>query len=398
MVKLVVEKTVSELLADPNNNSEEDLTEVSESAHDETIVETDDEQDEEPPVCMSFKKSKSKKYIYIESTFCCCNFQTKKVRKKASKTGTPRKIYSQDDLKRAIAMVRRRSWSLRKAAKTFGVPHQTLHKRLNSSSPYEEVKSGPKPEVPLEVENEIEDFLIYCAQNGFPRSRLNLVCDVKNILDNLKLKTKFVDNKPSLSWVSRFVRRHPRLRLKGSEHHAAGKGAVTKIAVKGHFSHVAKNLKRRGIEQLLMDAKRKLNMDEAGFRFNVNSGKVIGVKGQTTQRLCDGNEKECVTVVFCFSADGNMFPPTIVSKGQKVRVQPEDKDLPVWRACSTSGWMTSEVMLQWCKKLQSQLVQENILVENSDHEKVLLFFDGHSSHLTYSVIKYCQSVGIELVR
>ncbi|CAB3381145.1 Hypothetical predicted protein [Cloeon dipterum] len=139
-------------------------------------------------------------------------------------------------------------------------------------------------------------------------------------------------------------------------------------------------------------------MDESSFAFNYSVTKVLGVVNETTQRQVQGGEKDNVTLAICFNANGDLMPPFIVHSGKLVRVLPEHQSLNVWRTATPSGWMTSVGMLEFCKRLAEHLIQKGLLTSNSNEQKVLLYMDGQSSHFSYSVLKFCKSAGIELVR
>ena len=92
-------------------------------------------------------------------------------------------------------------------------------------------------------------------------------------------------------------------------------------------------------------------------------------------------------MLFCGNADGShVLPPFVVYKGKSLHSTwckggPEGAAYSV----SASGWMESVQFTNWIKKFV-------------DHKKthhgddfVVLFVDGHYSHLTYIVICLCKS-------
>ncbi|XP_065337618.1 uncharacterized protein LOC135938050 [Cloeon dipterum] len=149
----------------------------------------------------------------------------KAAKKKAKKIVL--RSYTATDLNRAIVSIIHKGMSLRAASQKYGVPHQTLFRRVKSHSPLGDKRRGPPTNVPAEVEQEIVKFAVNVARIGYGLTHLELCTLTKDVLDYAGVQTTFKDNMPSLSWTQRFIRRHPILRWKHSEHHSKGRSEVT---------------------------------------------------------------------------------------------------------------------------------------------------------------------------
>ncbi|KAJ8926264.1 hypothetical protein NQ314_021385 [Rhamnusium bicolor] len=105
------------------------------------------------------------------------------------------------------------------------------------------------------------------------------------------------------------------------------------------------------------------------------------------------SEKEQITVMATFSADGKVVPPMLIfpyKKMPKVIVESVPENWALGR--SDSGWMNSEVFYEYIgNHLIPYLKSENII------RPVILFVDGHGSHLTQQVSQLCDNHGIVLV-
>ncbi|KAJ8936736.1 hypothetical protein NQ314_012183 [Rhamnusium bicolor] len=119
----------------------------------------------------------------------------------------------------------------------------------------------------------------------------------------------------------------------------------------------------------------------------METGKVLAPKGW--KKLCNikkGNEKENITVLICFTASGKICPPLVVFpyiKPPRAVVENIPKTWVLGR--SDSGWMKSEVFYEYIvKELNKWLSDNNI------KRPVLLFIDGHKSHMTLALSEACE--------
>jgi helix-turn-helix, Psq domain len=195
----------------------------------------------------------------------------KKRKKKTKKRNA--KCYSQEDLDQAIIAVIVHSMPIRAASKEYEVPRSTLQGRLKFLDPFGKKKPGRETELEPLIEEKLVDHLVHCARIGFPMCTFEIQILVHDLIEALGLSTSFEDNTPSISWVYRFLGRHSHiLRNKTSEHHSAGRAAVTEESIKGWFSKLFSSLRELNLLYLLQDPKLIFNMDESGFNFNLKKG------------------------------------------------------------------------------------------------------------------------------
>jgi hypothetical protein len=155
------------------------------------------------------------------------------------------------------------------------------------------------------------------------------------------------------------------------------------------FEHYVNNeVKDRSV---LSDPSRLYNADESGFSFCSNTGKVIGYKGAPVVYNYGNSSKQQLTVLACASASGHFCPPLIVYPGQRFGFEPLKgfEDAHIGR--SESGCMDSELFCHWLltcfiPALESRCVKR----------PVILFLDGHSTHLSLEASNICVENGIEL--
>lgn len=107
----------------------------------------------------------------------------------------------------------------------------------------------------------------------------------------------------------------------------------------------------------------------------------------------NNDEKECLTVLVTANAAGSMVPPMVLFSYARLP-QSIVYSMPLnWGiGRSDKGWQTSETFFEFVSNVfYPWLLKENILLP------VVLFVDGHTSHLTLHLSEFCQSNGIILV-
>ena len=150
------------------------------------------------------------------------------------------------------------------------------------------------------------------------------------------------------------------------------------------------------------------NCDEAGFFTDLTSKRVLSQRGaRDVYHTSGGSGKQMYTVHACGSAAGHLLPPNILYPGRintivfKADFSETNGKLPsfilgknIWdRWClngpkgahygvSESGWMERDNFCSWFEKLFIPSVR--YLIETGP---VVLFMDGHASHLGLKVIQ-----------
>ena len=114
---------------------------------------------------------------------------------------------------------------------------------------------------------------------------------------------------------------------------------------------------------------------------------------KVVHEVAGGYGHQYITVHCAGSADGGRLPPFILYKGKNVyqRWMKGGLAAAVY-GVSESGWMDSDNFLSWFKKLflpaVSHLTKEAL---------VLLFLDGHYSHISIELIKLARSNNVEIL-
>ena len=296
-------------------------------------------------------------------------------------------------MERALAAVRSGTNPF-KASKEFGVPRSTLRKILAHKTTIDG-KRGPLPTLGNQTEEMLCNWIEGLAKRGFPISKEDLICSVEKLVSDLKINTPFTSDRPGKKWVTLFMKRHPNIAPRTAEKLAKNRSALTKEALERWFIDVENELKAEKKFDVLQFPERIFNIDESGFQLCPKGEKVLALRGQKNVYEHSGNEKENVTVLLGFSATGVLVPPLVVYPGQRLP-KGLSSHMPIndkWSfARSDKGWITGETFFEYIAN-----VFYPWLVENKITLPVILFLDGHSSHLTLHLSQLCSKVGIILI-
>lgn len=300
--------------------------------------------------------------------------------------------YKEEQLAEAMAAIRK-GMKIREASRVFKVPRGTLQDRIHLRVPDLPRKMGPDSVLTKTEETALKDWCIALAKCGFPLKRDDLLNTVHNIISEDKRPNPFVNNRPGKKWYQSFLRRNPELSERTPENISKGRAVVTEEGIRKWFAELMKHLEDINSSDILTDPDRIFNGDETSFYICPKTGKVIAPRGyKNVYQIVKGKEKEAVTVLIFISASGKILPPCVVFPYVR---PPKDviNSMPDgWLlGKSETGWMKSEIFYDYIVKGLNEWVKEEKI-----KKPVLIFVDGHKSHLTMRLSEYCHENGIIL--
>lgn len=281
---------------------------------------------------------------------------------------------------------------IKTTALKFNIPKTTLlYKSTGKLSPSIE-KPGPECILGEDNEKHLVDWILYMKNHGFPITKVQLLNSVRMLLNTMKEKTIFPNNMPGRHWYNAFRQRHPEIRDRVAQNLTNSRAAVSEEKIRAWFKEVQDHLEPLNL--LNIDDSRKLNLDESAFKLNPKSNSVLAAKGdKVVYNIVGNDEKECLTTLICGNAAGQLLVPMIIFPYKRIPrniVSSIPKDWAI--GCSDSGWMTAETFYEYvCNVLYPWLLKNGI------EFPVILYLDGHTSHLTYPLTKFCREKKIELI-
>nr|CAI5844919.1 unnamed protein product [Callosobruchus analis] len=299
--------------------------------------------------------------------------------------------YTEETLQRAIRDVQAGA-SKKSVAQRYGIPRATIEFRLKHK--LDKAKRGRNTYLTQEEEAKLVEWILENDRKGFPRRQIDLQLAVKAFLDNNERKNPFTNNFPGIHWYKLFMTRHPKLTERTAEGVTPASAVVSEDNIRGWFRDIEGYLKDKDLLPILADPSRIFNGDETCFQYNPKLGKVIAPKGKKNVYEVDlGKAKENLTAMFTFSASGIITPPMIIYPNKRLSSVVANEIPDEWAIGLTeNGWMKSEVFIDYIKNhLHPYLRKINTKFP------IILFVDGHRSHLSLELSKVCTNLEIVLI-
>lgn len=285
--------------------------------------------------------------------------------------------WTEDNLRAALAAIERGQLTQRAVAERYNIPRRTLRNHINSKSTIKRL--GRSSILTIDQEKDLVQRIIRFANIGVPvtpkviRRQAFLFCENYDIKHNFN-KDSGIAGK---DWLKMFLKRNPEISKRKAQFMNPGRAQkLNRPIVAQHFQEVKDLYEELDI---LQNPQRLYNMDEKGCRLTIHHQQtVLAQKGARRVHLIAPEHAENVTIAMCVNAVGTAIPPMIIFKGQ--RQKPEYSDnLPAGSLVKMApkGSMTTELFIEFIKHLGKYKTQG----------KVLLIFDGASSHLDYTIVE-----------
>lgn len=294
--------------------------------------------------------------------------------------------YSEQTLAMALTEIKSGIISINKASSKYAIPKSTLHNKINKKVPNIR-KMGPSTVLAPQEEDRLVKWILSKAKLGFPMHPESVKDAVQNVLKEVPRPNKFLNNRPGTKWLKLFLLRHPEISKRNTEIISRGRAAVTEVAIRKWFAELQQYLQDENVMDVMNDPGRIFNADETGMRTCIKSGLVLGPAKnfKNFYEVAVGNEKESITVLCNYAANGIVAPPMIVFPYKRI---PKELALSVpkeWAiGRSDSGWMTSATFYEYIAN-----VFYPWLVEQKITFPVILFIDGHKSHYNLELYEFC---------
>lgn len=344
-------------------------------------------------------------------TVCHCSTSTKlkmgrqgkkavkKVKKKSSSKQAKPKVqnkvknsymnYDQQSLTSALQECKN-GGKIAEVSRKFHIPESTLHARLQGK--HKDQKPGASTQLTDQEEQDLHTWILHCCEKGFPVTKEQLLDSVKIFLDQEERCTNFADNRPGRAWYERFMKKFTDISVRISENVNANRAKVSEVGIRQWFLKISTYLEKEGL--LSIDASRVFNTDETPLTLNPKPQKVLAKKGcKDVYRITGNNEKENITVLITGNAIGQLAPPLVLFKGKSLPenvavVGPRDYGY----GYADNGYMTSECFYEFITN-----VFYPWLVKMKIKFPVVMYLDGHKSHITLPLSKFCREKEIVLI-
>ena len=307
-------------------------------------------------------------------------------------------VYQEERERRLTAASKavREGMSQRKAAKLHFVPLTALRNFILSNDRI------PEREAPTTLsETEEQNLVTWClemARIGCPQARNELPSVVHAMLKGRK-KMCFSPNKLlTKNWINGFIKRHPELSSLVPQHLDPLRATLSYEGVISYLEDMKEYLNSKNLEArdflVRENAGRVFNCDERGFFINANhSSEVLFKKGAIADNH-RGENRLMMSVLIGVSASGTVVKPLMLNKGKSPTIYEKHEGLdPKSYAVgySDSGWFSGDIFYAWLVHIFNQH-----LINNSIQRPVVLFLNGHPSHILLETLRFARDNGIIL--
>lgn len=283
--------------------------------------------------------------------------------------------------------------SVAEAARKYKIPRTTLSSKHHNIYPVD-TRKGPQSVLTYEEEMQLEKWILHIGDMGFPPNKRQLLDSVQRLIKTLNKETPFTNGRPGRKWYRAFLRRHPKVVEKMAQNLTKRRSMVTEEDIRKWFDTVHGYLEKNNLLDVLNEPDRVFNMDESAFFLSPAPGKVLARKSEkNVYTFINNDEKECLTALVGGNALGKITPTMVLYPYQRLPIQVTETFPVDWAlGRSETGWMTAETFFEYiANAFRPWLIKEKIQLP------VILFVDGHASHVTLHLSEFCNENGIILV-
>lgn len=303
----------------------------------------------------------------------------------------PKKVYTKDQLHAALDAIAK-GMSVNKASKTFSIPRTTLMYKHTGKLPVD-CRMGPSTILTTNEESLLEQWIMSLAKVHHPVNKEQLLDSVQHIIEENKRPNPFVNSRPGRKWYEAFLKRHPMLSERVAQNLTPAREKVSEQQLRQWFQEIEIYLKSKNLFAITNDPNRVFNSDESAFFLQPKADRVLARKGdKSVYNAGTNDEKENLTVLVTANANGELAPPMIIFKYERIPghiAHSINKSWGIGR--SESGWMCGATFYEYISNIFVPWLNEK-----KTERPILLFIDGHVSHMTLHLSEFCSKNGIEL--
>ena len=269
-----------------------------------------------------------------------------KKRRKDSPSNRPKKmkLWSEESMVLAMEAVSGGRMGLNQAARNYYVPRSTLRDRISGRVKHG-TKSGPKPYLSVEEEQELVAFLKQASAMGYGKTKKEILAMVQKTME----KKDLCDDKfNGEGWWTRFMSRNPTLSLRTADPLSKVRAdAVKQEKIDEYFKLLKSTLEKH---DLMNKPQCIYNVDESGMPLEHKQPKRVAQRGaKKVYRRSSGNKAQ-ITIVACASATGVALPPMVIFQGARLNHALTEGEVPgTLYGVSDKGWIDQTLFFHWLK-------------------------------------------------
>ena len=181
--------------------------------------------------------------------------------------------------------------------------------------------------------------------------------------------------------------------IRTPERVSKARAGVTEKNIRDWFLRLNNYIEENNLQEMMRDPSRIFNCDETCIRLCPDTGKVLGMRGwKNIYEVAPGPEKSTLTFLGTFGATGvNVTPMIIFPYVRLPRDIAQSVPSEFFMATTDSGWMKSETFYEYMANAFNPWLEEQNIIK-----PVIMFVDGHRTHLSMQISKFCEDNHIVL--
>jgi transposase-like protein len=288
--------------------------------------------------------------------------------------------WSDVTMKQAVKAVLVNGKSNKKACKEYGVPLETLRRKviIARNGGGVDKHMGRPTVLNEEAENELAKILmdmearLYGLSPGDVRQIVYKYCEKNGITNNFSRETAMAGR----YWLDGFLSRHPELSIRHAEAVSIQRAIGFNKPKVDMFYSMLKRLLFTDKGGIAVPPGNIYNVDESGYTVCQKPNKIIARKGKhNVGQLTSAEKGKTVTAVCCMSAIGMFVPPLLIFPRARMKpVLMDNAPVGAVGVPNKSGWISEAIFTQWFQHFIDTVQPQ------SRPQPVLLLMDGHKSH------------------
>ena len=290
------------------------------------------------------------------------------------------RTYSPMAMTEAYMAVRDDGMTVKKAARIFCVPTQTLRDRVLGKVDVDTAVLGKAPLFCFEEEARLSSHFKEMAKYGYVYSSRDLLDIATDFAIQVGKRSK---NQPlTEKWFRGYVKRWPDVRVI-RERAVGGVRAcpTSKESINIYFQELDAVLYKYHLKErphLIYSVEEKeITLDYMPPH--------VGAKKTTHSSVATSRKSSTITIIGCGSASGMAVPPYFVFPGAKMKLELVEGATPGAAGdVSESGCTSTDIFRQY---LENQFLH---YAPGRNKEPILLLLDGHKTHVSLSLIEWAK--------
>ena len=233
--------------------------------------------------------------------------------RKRRKIGRPYKPYSELTMEQCLKDIKDKKLSTRKASVEYGIPRSSIILKMKAIKDNNVALPRRSCIFTTEEEESFVQHAIKMSEFGFPISSYDLRCIVKMYLDSCgRQETRFVGNFPGKRWAESYVQRHnDALSQRFATNIKRARAAINEAVINSYFDNLEKELENIVPENIY-------NYDETNLVDDPGKKKILAKRGCKYPESIKNSSKASLSIMMCGNAAGEMCPPYVNYKAEKM--------------------------------------------------------------------------------